>query len=48
MCIRDSFFAALKDDKADVLKEARGAPWKRADWPLAAKGDLVKMCIRDR
>ncbi|SUA99334.1 2-oxoglutarate dehydrogenase E1 component [Pannonibacter phragmitetus] len=38
------FFAALKDEKADVLKEARGAPWKRADWPLAAKGDLVNAC----
>ncbi|ADZ72648.1 2-oxoglutarate dehydrogenase E1 component [Polymorphum gilvum] len=35
------FFGALQDEKADVLREARGAPWKRADWPLPAHGDLV-------
>jgi 2-oxoglutarate dehydrogenase E1 component len=35
------FFSNLADEKADVLKEARGASWKRADWPPAANGDLV-------
>ncbi|MCY1707029.1 2-oxoglutarate dehydrogenase E1 component [Pannonibacter sp. SL95] len=35
------FFAGLQDEKADVLKEARGAPWARADWPVAAGGDLI-------
>ncbi|GGF02088.1 2-oxoglutarate dehydrogenase subunit E1 [Stappia taiwanensis] len=36
-----AFFSNLADEKADVLKEARGASWKRADWPVAANGDLV-------
>ncbi|HEV7283961.1 MAG TPA: 2-oxoglutarate dehydrogenase E1 component, partial [Kaistia sp.] len=36
-----SFFSALKDDPKAVLAEARGAPWKRADWPLHANGELV-------
>ncbi len=35
------FFAAFQDEKDAVLKEARGAPWKRKDWPLEASGDLV-------
>ncbi|WP_417672509.1 2-oxoglutarate dehydrogenase E1 subunit family protein, partial [Roseibium sp.] len=35
------FFAAFQDEKEAVLKEARGAPWKRKDWPPAASGDLV-------
>ena len=35
------FFASFQDTKEDVLKEARGAPWKRKDWPIAASGDLV-------
>ncbi|SHL27364.1 2-oxoglutarate dehydrogenase E1 component [Roseibium suaedae] len=35
------FFAAFQDEKEVVLKEARGATWKRKDWPLAADGDLV-------
>jgi len=35
------FFSNLSDEKADVLKEARGASWKRADWPPTARGDLV-------
>ncbi|WP_150495954.1 2-oxoglutarate dehydrogenase E1 component [Roseibium aquae] len=35
------FFAAFQDEKDAVLKEARGAPWKRADWPIEANGDLV-------
>ncbi|MEJ8475174.1 2-oxoglutarate dehydrogenase E1 component [Roseibium algae] len=35
------FFASFQDEKEDVLKEARGAPWKRKDWPIEANGDLV-------
>lgn len=35
------FFAAFQDEKDAVLKEARGAPWKRTDWPIPANGDLV-------
>jgi 2-oxoglutarate dehydrogenase E1 component len=35
------FFSNLSDEKADVLKEARGASWKRSDWPVTANGDLV-------
>lgn len=35
------FFAAFQDEKDAVLKEARGAPWKRKDWPVEASGDLV-------
>ncbi|MDQ0314181.1 2-oxoglutarate dehydrogenase E1 component [Amorphus orientalis] len=35
------FFASLKDDKNQVLAEARGAPWQRTDWPIPANGELV-------
>ncbi len=35
------FFDALKDDRAVVEKNARGAPWKNKNWPVAPKGDLV-------
>ena len=35
------FFEALNDDKATVEKDARGASWKRANWPIAAKGEMV-------
>ncbi|MFD1697193.1 2-oxoglutarate dehydrogenase E1 component [Roseibium aestuarii] len=38
------FFNAFQDAKEDVLKEARGATWKRKDWPLAEGGDLVNAC----
>ncbi|GAB4071640.1 2-oxoglutarate dehydrogenase E1 component [Ancylobacter sonchi] len=36
-----AFFAALKDSPADVEKSARGASWKRDNWPLHANGELV-------
>jgi 2-oxoglutarate dehydrogenase E1 component len=36
-----AFFAALKDDGADVGANARGASWKRPNWPVTASGDLV-------
>ncbi len=36
-----AFFEGLGDVPADVKAEAKGAPWKRPDWPLAANGELV-------
>ena len=35
------FFAQLQDDAEDVRKNARGASWKRDNWPIAANGELV-------
>lgn len=35
------FFQSLKDETADVAKAARGASWKKPNWPLRADGDLV-------
>ncbi|MFC5586336.1 2-oxoglutarate dehydrogenase E1 component [Nitratireductor kimnyeongensis] len=35
------FFGALKDDAADVKKNAAGASWKKKNWPQAANGELV-------
>jgi len=36
-----SFFQSLKDEKADVVKSARGASWKTPNWPVRPSGDLV-------
>jgi 2-oxoglutarate dehydrogenase E1 component len=36
-----AFFEALKDDGRIVEKNARGASWKRPNWPIAANGELV-------
>ncbi len=35
------FFAALNDNRDDVIAEARGASWGREDWPIAANGEWV-------
>ncbi|MCK0198061.1 2-oxoglutarate dehydrogenase E1 component [Ancylobacter sp. 6x-1] len=35
------FFGALKDNAADVEKSARGASWKKDNWPIHANGELV-------
>ncbi|WP_187968679.1 2-oxoglutarate dehydrogenase E1 component [Aquibium microcysteis] len=35
------FFGALKDDAGDIRRNARGASWQRANWPLKANGELV-------
>lgn len=35
------FFDSLHDDKDDVLKNAAGASWKQADWPVRNGGELV-------
>jgi 2-oxoglutarate dehydrogenase E1 component len=36
-----SFFESLKDDKTNVVQNAQGASWARADWPSLPRGDLV-------
>ena len=36
-----AFFEALRDDRETVIKEARGASWKRTDWPIPMNGELV-------
>ncbi|BBE73608.1 2-oxoglutarate dehydrogenase E1 component [Oharaeibacter diazotrophicus] len=36
-----TFFAALGDQKVEVEKNAKGAPWKRPDWPIVPNGELV-------
>ncbi|HET7192642.1 MAG TPA: 2-oxoglutarate dehydrogenase E1 component [Pseudolabrys sp.] len=36
-----AFFQTLKDDKADVAKNARGASWQKPNWPQRPSGDLV-------
>jgi len=35
------FFGALKDDAADVRKNAQGASWSRPNWPITTNGELV-------
>src|SRR5918995_632849 len=36
-----AFFGALKDESALVAKNARGASWKRPNWPIPVNGELV-------
>ena len=36
-----AFFGALKDDRQSVVQNARGASWKKPNWPIAANGELV-------
>jgi 2-oxoglutarate dehydrogenase E1 component len=36
-----AFFQSLNDEKADVAKSARGASWKKPNWPLLAGGELT-------
>src|SRR5918997_1174149 len=36
-----AFFGALKDDRQAVEQSARGASWKKPNWPVPANGDLV-------
>ncbi|HEU4988011.1 MAG TPA: 2-oxoglutarate dehydrogenase E1 component [Rhizobiaceae bacterium] len=36
-----AFFGELKDNAADVKKNAAGASWKKANWPVTANGELV-------
>ncbi|MGO4571918.1 2-oxoglutarate dehydrogenase E1 component [Microvirga sp. 2TAF3] len=36
-----AFFGALKDDKQAVTQNARGASWKKPNWPVPANGELI-------
>lgn len=36
-----SFFKALEEDPSDVKRAAKGASWRKKNWPLQASGDLV-------
>ena len=42
-----AFFQSLKDEKADVVKGARGASWKKPNWPVRANGDLADAMFVD-
>ena len=35
------FFRGLKDEAADVEKSARGASWKKPNWPPRPDGELL-------
>ena len=35
------YFGALADASDDVIKNAKGASWKRDNWPIHANGELV-------
>ncbi len=35
------FFATLQDNPEDVRREARGASWRRDNWPVYTNGDLT-------
>ncbi|BBF94419.1 2-oxoglutarate dehydrogenase E1 component [Blastochloris tepida] len=35
------FFADLDENRGEAARSARGASWKRADWPVPANGELV-------
>lgn len=36
-----SFFKALADRPEDVVRAAKGASWKKQNWPIPANGELV-------
>ncbi|MEK1945423.1 MAG: 2-oxoglutarate dehydrogenase E1 component, partial [Ensifer adhaerens] len=36
-----AFFKALADKPEDVVKAAKGASWKKPNWPIVANGELV-------
>jgi 2-oxoglutarate dehydrogenase E1 component len=36
-----AFFGALRDDRQAVEQNARGASWKKPNWPIHANGELV-------
>ena len=36
-----SFFAELGDDIDDARKNAKGASWKRSDWPPSHAGEVI-------
>ncbi len=36
-----SFFKALQDEPGDVVKAAKGASWKKQNWPVTERNELV-------
>jgi 2-oxoglutarate dehydrogenase E1 component len=42
-----AFFESLKDNGQDVVKNAQGASWQRADWPPLPRGDLAAVLDGD-
>ncbi|GGK33650.1 2-oxoglutarate dehydrogenase E1 component [Salinarimonas ramus] len=36
-----AFFGAMKEESATVAKNAKGASWKRPNWPIPMNGELV-------
>src|SRR5437763_6292497 len=36
-----AFFESLRDSSTEVLKSARGPSWKRPNWPIAARDELI-------
>jgi len=36
-----AFFGAMKEESATVAKNAKGASWKRPNWPIPLNGELV-------
>ncbi len=41
------YFLELRDEKADVLKSAKGPSWKRANWPLKPGEEMVSVLDGD-
>ena len=37
----NAYFGSLKDDAADIRKNAAGASWTQANWPITANGELI-------
>jgi 2-oxoglutarate dehydrogenase E1 component len=42
-----AFFTGLKERKEDVIAEAKGPSWKRADWPVPVNGEMVSALAGD-
>ena len=36
-----AFFASLKDEASAVARSAHGPSWKKSDWPLRPRGELI-------
>src|SRR5579885_85840 len=36
-----SFFAGLKEERGDAIRNAKGASWKKPGWPVPMNGELV-------
>src|SRR3954449_2940745 len=42
-----AYFQSLKENAADVVKNARGPSWQRSDWPPQARGELISALNSD-